>query len=532
MRYLCPHCNEWHNDSISNCPETGKKIASHMKYLGKEISGKYRILKIIGKGGMGTVYEAEHTSLEKKFAVKILLPVLAGDHDTVVRFEREAKAAAKVEHEHIISVTDIDEDDDGTPYIVMELLEGESLHEALSREKPLPVTTGVDIMLQILLALHTTHDKGIVHRDLKPENIFLTRFAGKSNWVKILDFGIAKFKESPGGFSLTSEGALLGTPNYMAPEQLQKGEPIDARTDLFACGVILYQVVTGKLPFDPPNVSGLPYEILHTNPPHPWDVEPSVPKELGDIITTAMSKKADHRYQSALDMARALKDFGSGAFDIDHALAPGAGESTAVPLPTAQTNFAGFATAERRPFNKKMAISISLITLVLAAVAILAWYYQRSGDHENAENRTQVLASGQQEKDPPETGGELEKEKTAGHEAQKSGPEGMAEIVISTEPADAVILLDGAVLPGNPHKSNAPPDGSLHRLEVRLEGYRKHSEWLKFEEDLNRHIILEKDEVGTGKKKTAKAKGKTGKKAKDKKEPSTKFIDANPYKKK
>ena len=497
-----------------------------MKYLGKELGGKYRILDIIGRGGMGTVYEAEHMTLEKIFAVKILLPALAGDQDTVARFEREAKAAAKVKNEHIISVTDIDEDEDGTPYIVMELLEGESLHDLLSNEERLSAGASVDIMLQILIALNATHDKGIVHRDLKPENIFLTRFAGRSNWVKILDFGIAKFKESPGGMSLTHEGTLLGTPYYMAPEQAKKGNPIDARTDLFTCGTILCEMLTGRRPFDPQNVSGLLYEIMHTAPPHPSDVEQSIPRELGDIIMKALSKKPEDRYQSAYDMASALSAYGTGAFGLEKVTPVRKEDSAGVPTPASSTEMTGYTTADKLSTGRKKAAALTLVVLALATAAAAVWYFGRPDNEAGTAKPQQTQAAaagaeaGQEDKQPAE------------EETPKAALEERIDIALSTEPADAAIYLDGAVLPGNPHKSQASPDGSLHLLEVKKDGYLKHSEWLKFEGDLEKHIVLEEEEEGTGGMNTAKSKEKPGKKSKHKKKSSIKYVDSNPYKKK
>ena len=218
--------------------------------IGQMVGGRYVLLRRIGKGGMGVVYEADHTGLGKRVAVKLLLDKYTDDPEVVARFQREARTASAIGDEHIVEVTDAGTHDDGRSYIVMELLEGASLSDALAASGPMPAARAVDIVRQVLRGLGAAHAKGIVHRDMKPENVFLVTKGDRVDFVKIMDFGISKFMMSTESkVRLTATGAVIGTPVYIAPEQAEALGEVDARVDLYAVGVMLYDLIAGHPPF-------------------------------------------------------------------------------------------------------------------------------------------------------------------------------------------------------------------------------------------------------------------------------------------
>lgn len=221
-------------------------VAAPDDYIGKTIGTKYRVEQLIGEGGMGRVYKATQLALDKPVVLKVLRQALLSDERTVARFQREAKAASRLNHPNSISVLDYGRAEDGALYIAMEYVQGKDLHHILSREWPLPEARVIRIMAQVLSALADAHSASVIHRDLKPENIMVEQRRGETDFVKVLDFGIAKIVDSTGdeGPALTRAGFVCGTPEYMSPEQA-RGAQLDHRSDLYAVGVILYQLTSG-----------------------------------------------------------------------------------------------------------------------------------------------------------------------------------------------------------------------------------------------------------------------------------------------
>lgn len=293
-------------------------------FIGREIlGGQYRILQKIGTGGMGSVYKAEQPEMNRMVAIKILHPKLAGRKDLTSRFRREARAMSQLTHPNTAKVFMYGElEEDGSLYIVMELLEGKNLNQTVRKEGAMSVERAIPVLVQVCGALQEAHEMGIVHRDLKPENIFLSVQGGLKDFPKVLDFGLAKVTERqmrPGSIILTQEGMVFGTPEFMSPEQAQ-GKTLDARSDIYSLATILYEVLTGKLPFN----AKTPMEYIQKHVMEPpislYERVPgkTFPAGLGEVIQKALEKKPEDRYQSAAEFAQALAPFGEPG--VEHAL--------------------------------------------------------------------------------------------------------------------------------------------------------------------------------------------------------------------
>jgi serine/threonine-protein kinase len=306
-QFLCMHCNEWHPDATESCPSTGQQITEAQKLVGKVMEGKYKILRVLGEGGMGVVYEANHTLIGRRLAVKVLHPDVSTMDDLVERFYNEARTAAAIGHEHIIEITDMGSHN-GAPFIVMEFLEGHALTD-LMQERVFSMDEAVAISLQVLDALNAVHAAGVIHRDLKPDNVHILNKAGRQ-FVKILDFGISKLKTPEvQDMHLTRTGTVLGTPYYMAPEQAAGKKDQDHRIDIYAAGVILYEMLTGALPYTGDNYNALLAAILTEEAPTPRTYNPDIPVELENVIMTAIAKQPGQRFGNAVKFMEALRPF-------------------------------------------------------------------------------------------------------------------------------------------------------------------------------------------------------------------------------
>lgn len=284
--------------------------SSGRSLLGRVIGDKYGVTAIIGEGGMGAVYEAEHLEIGRLVAVKVMHPSETQRPEAVARLEHEARIAGRIGHPNICEVYDMGRLPDGSPYLVMERLHGETLAQRIARCGAVPPYELVDIMLQVLSALVTAHELGIVHRDLKPENIFLSERAGVPPVAKILDFGISRASDIDGTpLNLTRTGMVMGTPYYMAPEQARGDLELDHRLDLWAIGVILYEALTGQRPFVAHNYNALLVQIL-TIPQRPvTELDPTIPSGLSRLVDRALAKDREERFQSAREFQEALQRF-------------------------------------------------------------------------------------------------------------------------------------------------------------------------------------------------------------------------------
>ncbi len=281
--------------------------------IGDRIEGKYEIKRLLGEGGMGAVYEGENTLIHRRVAIKVLHSGVAALEEAVKRFENEAQAAGRIGSDHIVEVLDLGRLESGDRYMVMEFLKGESLSARIAARGRLSATEICHIGLQLLEGLSAAHEAGIIHRDLKPDNVFLVAQAkGRTDFVKILDFGISKFNVLGKDFSMTRTGSVMGTPYYMAPEQARGAKNLDARLDVYAAGVILYEAATGRVPFDGDTFNELLIKIVTEESPSVRSVVPELDAGLAEIIDRARQKNPEHRFASAREFRDALVRWSEG----------------------------------------------------------------------------------------------------------------------------------------------------------------------------------------------------------------------------
>jgi serine/threonine protein kinase len=287
---------------------------------GEVIAGKFVVERVLGIGGMGAVVAARHMHLGQRVAVKFLLPEAAEEKDAVERFLREARAAVGLQSAHVVRVSDVGTLDNGLPYMLMEFLSGHDLSKLLEQRGPLPVQETVDYILQACEAIAEAHGIGLVHRDLKPGNLFVTARPDGSPLVKVLDFGISKAIDPTSmEKSLTKTSSIMGSPLYMSPEQLRSAKRVDTRTDIWAIGVILYELSSGGMPFDDETMTAVCAKIV-ADPPVPLrERRPSVPPGFEAVVMRCLEKDLAKRYQTVGELAAALRPFASaeGALSAD-----------------------------------------------------------------------------------------------------------------------------------------------------------------------------------------------------------------------
>ena len=344
--------------------------------------GRYRVVRCIGVGGMGAVYEAVHDDLEKRVALKTLHPSMAREPEARARFLREGRAASRIRHPNVVEVFDVGQHDD-TLFLVMEHLAGEDLAALIAREGALPVERLVDLVLPVVAAVATAHEEGVVHRDLKPENIFLAQTRNGAVQPKVLDFGISKVSGAPNAPRITGASSMIGTPLYMSPEQAQ-GAAVDGRSDQYAVGVILYECATGHVPFDAPELYPLLHAIVLGEHAAPRSLRPELPADFEAVIERAMARDADRRFESMHALGRALLPFASrtnrGLWRDVFGAAPTPLQQPAfvapAPVPAAPTLLPRVrevceVTSNLRKTSRVPAITLGLLAAALVAAAAL-----------------------------------------------------------------------------------------------------------------------------------------------------------------
>ncbi len=338
------------------------------------IGGRYQVLRVLGEGGMGIVYLAQQTDLDRRVAVKVLRREAMTDKEVVERFRREARVAAKLSNPHVARILDFGTTEDGYPFMVLEYLEGNDLDDELERRGALPLAEAADLIIQACEGMREAHAIGVVHRDLKPGNLFLCGHEGK-RLLKVLDFGISKVTADE-QVRVTQTASAFGTPLYMSPEHVRSTKGVDHRTDIWSLGVILYEIVTGVPPFDGSSPTAVAVAVA-TDPFVPPSVQrPGLPRELDDVIAKLLAKDPAARFATVTDLADALRPFAAGELTSE-ALAPRARAHTMEASAMTTTHIAPQTMNKSR---RKVAIGAAAAVAGATAIVIAAFSLGRGSD--------------------------------------------------------------------------------------------------------------------------------------------------------
>ncbi len=468
---------------------------------GQVVGGKWRVVRVIGRGGMGAVYEAQNIAIGKRAALKFIDAEYARREDVASRFRQEAEAASLVESAHIVEVFDSGTTEEGIPYIVMELLRGEDLRTRLRRVGKLPASDAVHIIGQVLRGLHRAHEAGIVHRDLKPDNVFLLDRDDDSLFVKLVDFGISKITRPrvlAGDGPITSQGVVLGTPAYMSPEQTRGLADVDARTDLWAAGAILFECLVGRAPFAGEFYESLVVAVCTTEAPSLTDLDPTISPALAGIVRRALARDRALRYQSAAQFLDALQEAGfavarrnrqrdghdhpSGPGEHERAvtafeLAPRAepGDGGALPAPRPPTA----PTQQRRSFARifGLALGVTVTSFCLTLAGIRTFGPSRGPRQGSARPSAEASIDGAQPR----------LRLSAAEEARSAGAALPTAAALAADTPDAAILAlapesaasvsspSAAASPGHVNDDRAPHAKATSRAKVTTAAASAHS---------------------------------------------------------
>ncbi|HXJ23224.1 MAG TPA: serine/threonine-protein kinase [Polyangia bacterium] len=451
--------------------------------------GNYRVIRLLGEGGMGVVYLAQHPVIGRKVAIKLLHAVLARDADIVSRFFNEARAIHMIAHENIVEILDFGQTTDGQPYFIMEYLEGESLSEAVSRG-PMPPAQVEAIGVQMCRALSAAHAKGIVHRDLKPHNVQLCQKADGALEVKILDFGVAKILASPDGAQSvkTRTGSLMGTPLYMSPEQCKGSGVLDHRTDIYSLGVMLFEMLAGRPPFMAEGVGELFAKHMLQEAPQLLDFAPSTPPQMAAAVMKSLAKDPADRFQSMDDFRKALTGEMKLALPpMRGAVAPGQTElAPRLTMPPKASTTLSSATSELDDSMARPARTRNLAIVGGGALAaILLAVVLMPKKHAAVEPAPRSPAA---EVIPPPPSPEL-----APPPAPKPVPTTVT-IRFEAEPTGAHVIdqKDGADLGTVPVEVQLAKGGDPSKYALRLAGYREVPITATTTADRTMHVVLDK----------------------------------------
>lgn len=360
---------------------------------GDVLAGKYQVERVLGEGGMGIVVAARHMQLGQRVALKFMLPAAMAQRGAAERFLREAKAAARLRSEHVARVIDVGTLENGAPYTVMEFLEGSDLGRLLEERGPLPVPQAVTYILQACVAMDEAHKQKVVHRDIKPENLFLTRRPDGRPLVKVLDFGISKILDGTSELSTTRTGMAMGSPAYMAPEQMKSAKDADARADIWSLGAVLFQLVSGRLPYEAETFTEMMARVLTEDPRSLGDVDPKCDPGLAAVVRHCLERDREGRIQSVPELVAALAPYGGPE---SHAIVSSVGDTAAtfrapsVVQGTATPPAIGQVVAEKPQGGRAWVAVVG----GLVAVAALATVLVRSGTTPATAERADVADAG------------------------------------------------------------------------------------------------------------------------------------------
>ena len=533
----CPFCGKNHDPDVRVCPMTGLSLrfSEPNKAIGEIIGKKYRLSKLIGKGGMGFVYEAVNVQLEKRVAIKVLLPESSKIDQVTERFKREARSAASIGHENIVDVYDLDTTGDGIIFIVMELLLGYDFAHALDSTGSVPVERAATICVQSARALGAAHERGIIHRDLKPENIFLVqRKTGEV--VKIVDFGIAMIKEHGSITRLTTDGILLGTPYYMSPEQARGAKDLDHRVDIYALGAVLFEALTGSVLFGGETYLEVISKHQMQPPPMLQERKPDLicPRPIEDLIMQMLEKDPGKRPASMEEVEKVLLPYSSerasarsseisGKSDAFADTAIDTGSLTPAPekMHTTPVQWEeGEGPGRIRGLLPVFLIGGGVVFLALLIVGALLLF--SGGKEDKSTDPKSFPISSMPVKTQNKTGKQKAEEKIS--------------ITVSASPEEAVIRINGGIVEGNPAELELMHSSDTATITIEAGGYVTHKQEIKLDRSHTISYTLEKmpEEKASskktkkpGKKETAPDSGEL--KGKKTKKPD-KIIDQSPYK--
>ena len=477
--------------------------------IGTLLGEHYRILERLGAGGMGTVYLVVHVHLKKKFAAKILNPDTAKRPDALARFQQEAVSASKLDHENIVDIVNFGVSDDGTLYLVMEFLKGETLNQILARGA-LSVPDTVRVAVPVCRALAAAHGAGIVHRDLKPENVFVTRRSGARHVVKILDFGVSKIKEGAlAERRLTQTGDVLGSPLYMSPESSRGDADVDGRADIYAVGVMLFEMLTGRVPFTADNYLQVLYKHIQEPPPAPRSLRPELPPALDEVVLRALAKDPAARYQRMEDLEAALIAAAPGvdlsapisqavspvSTSIDTPIVPGSSSGAHAPAATpiavpAELSPAHLPARRRRSLR---AIGIGFVGTV-ALLAVGAFYFLSAPAKVTPVNYAARGAGPLPAPEPDPSPPQNPNPPPNSNPTPTSSPPPAEPALLSVEsdPAGAEVTLDGRALGQTPLGLHIDADGREHTLKLELAGFRAETRQVLLDRDRAVAVVLKK----------------------------------------
>ena len=527
---ICPRCQTTYPkeeeqfctvDGVRLVDEEELERAGRDTMIGREIGGRYSITGIIGRGAMGTVYKAMQRGIDRTVAIKVLHGELTRRDDLVERFRREAQAASMLQSPYTVTLYDFGQDEDGTFYLVMEMLQGEPLGARIKSAGQMPWTEALEIAGQVANSLMEAHDKGIVHRDLKPDNVFLASVEGGRERAKVLDFGIARLTQTDRGAesTLTQTGAVFGTPHYMSPEQAQ-GLRCDGRSDLYSLGIVLYEMLAGRRPFDATRLMLVIGQHVSTPPPPLREVgtDSDIPEAVENFVMELLAKEPEGRPQTAhevMNRTDSLLGREPGAAGLDRPSLPRAELRTSAvsvkPVPSAEETKAEPLGQQSREIDEAPAVveepaptptellpetpkparegtrsrwplilgGVTAIAVLLVAMIVVGSGIGATATDPPAEPHAQVTRSA-----------DAEPVSDSGDSMEEATQPATINLSVSAEPDSARISIDDIAVKGNPFESRFPRDGAQHRVSATAEGHHKQATFVLFDRDRSVEIQL------------------------------------------